>query len=173
MTGVFVIAELAGEIAARIHAVQQRFDPKLAAELPPHVTFIGSSGAGPVDPATPVEALRRAIEPVAAGTRPITLRFGRPMRFMQREIVVLPLDPHGPVRALHERLKESGLSFATARWPFTPHCTLSYYPTLTPESLRHLLLVREDESWTIATLRVYLTSPPQRSRHLFDVTLTG
>ena len=173
MTGIFVIAELGGEIAARIHAVQQRFDPKLAAELPPHVTFIGSSGAGPVDAATPVERLRRAMEPVAAATKPISLRFGRPMRFIQREIVVLPLDPHGPARALHERLKESGLSFAAARWPFTPHCTLSYYPTLTPVSLRQLLLVREDDPFTVSSLRVYLTSPPQRPTLLFDAPLSG
>jgi len=173
VTGIFVLAELGGEIAARVHGVQERFDPKLAAELPPHVTFIGSSGAGPFDAATPVDALRRAIEPVAAVTKPVTLRFGRPMRFLQREIVVLPLDPHGPVRALHERLKESGLAFAAARWPFTPHCTLSYYPTLTPDALRELLRVREDGAWTISTLRVYLTTPPQRPRLLFDAPLDG
>lgn len=173
MTGVFVTAELEGQIATRIHALQERFDPKLAAELPPHVTFIGSSGAGPIDPGTPVELLRRAIEPVAAAAPPITVRFGLPMRFLQREIVVLPLDPHGPVRALHERLKESGLPFAAARWPFTPHCTLNYYRTLTPGTLQQLLAVREGDAWTITALRVYLTSPPQPPKHLFDAPLGG
>ena len=168
-----MIAELEGAIAGRIRALQERFDPKLAAELPAHVSLIGSSGTGPISPDTPVATLRQAIEPIAAAAPPITVRFGHPMRFLQREIVVLPLDPHGPVRALHDRLKKSGLPYATARWPFTPHCTLSFYPTLTPEVLRQLLAVREKGEWTISTLRVYLSNPPQPPRLLFDAPLGG
>ena len=160
-------------MADRVHALQERFDPKLAAELPPHVTFIGSSGAGPIVPDTPVESLRRAITPVTDVSSRITVRFGRPVRFLQREIVVLPLDPHGPVRTLHERLKESGLRCAAARWPFTPHCTLNYYRTLTPYTLRALLAVREEGEWTISVLRVYLTSPPQPPTLLFDAPMRG
>jgi 2'-5' RNA ligase len=171
VSGIFVIAELDGAIAERIHALQERFDPKLAAELPPHVTLIGSSGAGPIAPDTPVSVLRGTIEPIAAAASPITVRFGRPMRFLQREIVVLPLNPHGPLRALHERLRESGLPFATARWPFTPHCTLSFYPTLTRDSLRQLLAVREGGEWTLSALRVYLTREPQPPTLLFDAPL--
>lgn len=173
MSGIFVIAELNGAIAQRIHALQERFDPKLAAELPPHVTLIGSSGAGPIAPDTPVDALRRVIETVATGTPSITVRFGRAIRFLQREIVVLPLDPHGPLRALHERLKASGLSYANARWPFTPHCTLSFYPTLTPDTLRQLLAVREEGEWTLTTLRLYHTRDPQPPKFLFDAPLGG
>ena len=173
MSGIFVIAELEGAIAERIHAVQERFDPKLAAELPPHVTLIGSSGAGPIAPDVPREALRGAIERIAQETPPLTLRFGRPARFIQREIVVLPLDPHGPLRALHERLKAGRLPHAPARWPFTPHCTLSYYPTLTPTSLRGLLAVREEEAWTITALRVYDTREPQPPTFLFEARLGG
>jgi len=48
LSGIFLIAELDGAIGERIHAIQKRFDPKLAAESPPHVTLIGSSGAGPI-----------------------------------------------------------------------------------------------------------------------------
>jgi 2'-5' RNA ligase len=173
LSGIFVIAELDGAIGERIHAVQERFDPKLAAEAPPHVTIIGSSGAGPISAATPVATLRRAIEPIAAIIPPLILRFGRPDRFLQREIVVLPLDPHGPIRALHEALKGSGLESANARWPFTPHCTLSFYPTLTADSLRHLLAVREDAEWTLSTLRVYHTRDPQPPTLLFDAYLKG
>ena len=173
MNGIFVIAELEGAIAGRIHALQKQFDPKLAAELPPHVTLIGSSGAGPVAPDTPAQTLRHAVETVAAAAKPIPLRFGRPTRFVQREIVVLPLDPHGPIRSLHEKLRASELPFATARWPFTPHCTLSYYPTLTPETLRQLLSVREEDEWTLSSLRVYLTRLPQRPVLLFDAPLGG
>jgi 2'-5' RNA ligase len=173
LTGIFVIAEIDGAIGERIHAIQERFDPKLAAESPPHVTLIGSSGAGPIPVETPVERLRTAIEPVAAATPPLTLRFGRPMRFLQREIVVLPLDPHGPLRALHQRLRESGIPYAPARWPFTPHCTLSFYPTLTPETLRPLLALRENEAFTLSTLRVYHTREPQPPTLLLVAPLTG
>ena len=173
MSGIFVIAELDGAIGDRVHALQERFDPKLAGEAPPHVTLIGSSGAGPIPSDTPVQAIRTAIEGVAATTPPLTLRFGLPMRFLQREIVVLPLDPHGPLRTLHQRLKESGIPYAPARWPFTPHCTLSFYPTLTPESLRPLLALREKELWTLRTLRVYHTRTPQPPTLLFDAPLLG
>lgn len=173
MSGVFVIAELDGAIGERIRAIQARFDPKLAAEAPPHVTLIGSSGAGPIPVDTPAQPLRDAIEPVAASSAPLALQFGAPMRFLQREIVVLPLDPHGPLRALHQRLKDSGIPYAPARWPFTPHCTLSFYPTLTPETLRPLLALRVRESWTLRTLRVYRTREPQPPTLLFDAPLAG
>ena len=173
MNGIFVIAELDGAIGERIRALQERFDPKLAAESPPHVTLIGSSGAGPIPPETPVAMLRDAIVPVAASTPPLPLRFGRAMRFLQREIVVLPLDPHGPLRDLHERLRNAGLPYANARWPFTPHCTLSFYPTLTPDTLRQLLAIREDREWTLRTLRVYHTHDPQPPTLLFDAPLEG
>lgn len=173
MSGIFVIAELDGPVAERVRAIQQRFDPKLAAEAPPHVTLIGSSGAGPIPEATSVELLRGAIVPVAAATPPLALRFGAPMRFLQREIVVLPLDPHGPLRALHERLKESGIPCVPARWPFTPHCTLSMYPTLTPETLKPLLAQRERDVWMLRTLRVYHTREPQPPVLLFDAPLLG
>lgn len=171
MNGIFVIAELDGAIGDRVHALQERFDPKLAKEAPPHVTVIGSSGAGAIAPDTSVDALRAAIHPIAASTSPLVLRFGKPIRFLQREIVCLPLDPHGALRTLHERLRTSGLSFAAARYPFTPHCTLSFYPTITAESLKEMLRVREDGEWTLRTLRVYHTRDPQPPTLLFDVHL--
>ena len=36
-----------------IAEIQARFDPKLARMMAPHITIIGSSGAGPIAPATP------------------------------------------------------------------------------------------------------------------------
>ena len=55
VAGIFVTIELEGALAARIHAQQLAVDPKMARHLPPHITLIGSSGAGPFDPDTPVE----------------------------------------------------------------------------------------------------------------------
>lgn len=169
--GIFVTFELAGDLGRRVHAHQLAFDPKMANHLPPHVTLIGSSGAGPIRADTPLAALQAAILPVAAATPPLTLRFGLPERFVQREIVVLPLDPHGPLRALHERLKQSGLSYEPARYPFTPHCTLNLYATLTPDRLAKLLRIRESEPFTVERLHVYHTREPQQPRLLFTAPL--
>jgi 2'-5' RNA ligase len=173
VNGIFIIAELEGPIAERVKAHQERFDPKLAREAPPHITMIGSSGVGPIAPETSVAELRALLDPIAAEFAPLTLVFGRPMRFLQREIVVLPLDPHGPIRALHDRIATSGVSCAQARYPFTPHCTLSFYPTITQESLRPMLAVREPEPFTMHTLRVYHTRDPQPPKLLFDLALRG
>jgi 2'-5' RNA ligase len=171
--GIFITAELTGPVGEQLRELQRRFDPKLANELPPHITMLGSSGAGPIAPDTSRAELKRALEPIGAETPPLQLVFQTPLRFLGREIVVLPLDPHGPIRALHERLKTSGLSYAIARYPFTPHCTLSFYPTLTAESLRALLAVRVETPFVIDQLRVYHTRAPQAPLHLFDVALSG
>ena len=124
--GIFVLSEIGGPLGERIRDVQRRFDPKLARETPPHVTLVGSSGVGPIVPSTPVERIRDALKPIADTTPVLELPFERPHRFMQTNIVVLPLDPHGPLRRLHDRIARSGLPFARAKFTFTPHATLSF-----------------------------------------------
>lgn len=171
MNGIFVTIELEGALAERIHALQMEFDPKMGRYLPPHVTIIGSSGAGPLLRDTPLRELKAKILPVVAGTPPITLRFGHPERFVGRNIVSLRLDPHGPLRELHERLKGCGLPFTPSRYPFTPHCTLNLYPSLTPANLRKMMAVREDEPFTVREVKVYHTTEPQTPVLLFAAQL--
>lgn len=171
MNGIFITTELDGELAQRVHALQEEFDPKMARYLPPHITLIGSSGAGPLLHDLPLEELKARILPVAAATKPFTLRFGHPERFVGRNIVSLRLDPHGPLRDLHERLKGCGLPFTPSRYPFTPHCTLNMYRTLTPANLKAMLAVREGEPFTVRTLCVYHTKEPQKPRLLFRAEL--
>jgi 2'-5' RNA ligase len=171
--GIFVLAELPGEAGKMIRAIQERFDPKLARLTPPHLTLVGSSGVGSIPTDTPVDRIRDALSPIAATTAPMSLPFGPPHRFMQTEIVSLPLDPHGPLRTLHERIARSGLPFRPARFMFTPHCTLSFYPTLTPERERELLSLRVTAPCIVDRLQVYLTRDPQPSRKLFELELTG
>ena len=173
MNGIFITTELEGALAERVHALQMEFDPKMARALPPHITLTGSSGAGPLPPDTPVALMREKLEPVAARTAPITLSFGPPERFIGRNIVSLRLDPHGPLRALHEAIKQCGLPFQPARWPFTPHCTLNLYPELTQEKLRKMMAVRIDEPFTVRTLKVYHTREPQPPTLLFQMLLRG
>ncbi len=171
--GVFIVAELFGPLRERVADIQREFDPKLARVTPPHVTLIGSSGAGPARFGTTAAQLIAAIAPIAADTPPIPTRFLRPLRFMQTQIVVLPLDVHGPLRTLHERIATSGLEFERARFTFYPHCTLSFYPTITAHKEQRLLALRMDEPFTIERIQCYETRDPLPSKKLAEFALTG
>jgi 2'-5' RNA ligase len=171
--GIFVLAELGGVAGERIAEIQRRYDPKLAASSTPHVTLVGSSGAGPIAPSTSVEQLAAHLEPIAATTAPMSLALEPAMRFMQTEIVVLPLSPYGPLRSLHERILTSGLQFARPRFAFSPHATLSFYPTLTPATRRALLAVRVREPALVDRLTCYFTNDPQPRVKLLELPLRG
>jgi 2'-5' RNA ligase len=173
LNGIFILAELSGEIGERIRAINERYDPKLARSKPPHLTLTGSSGVGPIPPSTDVEDMRRKIEPIAADTAPITLEFLAPQRFMQTDIIVLPIDGHGPLRILHDRLVTSGLPFTRARYTFSPHCTLSLYASLDRKSIRELLSTRIPEPFVISAIQLYHTRDPQPSRKLLELSLAG
>jgi 2'-5' RNA ligase len=165
----FVFTKVEGPAADWIRDVQRRYDPKLAAMHEPHLTLAGSSGVGPIDGSTPLDAVRSALARVALETPPLELPFGRPKRFMQTEIVSLPLDPHGPIRELHDRIARSGLTFARARFTFTPHVTLSFYPTLTRERERELLSLRLGEPARFTSLTVSATYDPMPPQPLFEL----
>lgn len=169
--GIFVVAELEGAVRDEVLAIQRWADPKLTKGTTPHVTLIGSSGAGPIAPDTTAARLRTLLGPVTSDTPPMVLHFDRPVRFMQTDIIVLPLDPHGPLRTLHERIMASGLRFQPARFHFSPHCTLSYFPTMTPAMQRRLLRVRIEHPVIISRIQFYLTRDPQPARQLLELTL--
>ncbi|MGI9140413.1 MAG: 2'-5' RNA ligase family protein [Gemmatimonadaceae bacterium] len=173
LNGIFILAELHGEAARQIAEINARFDRKLAGSKPPHVTIAGSSGVGPIPPSVTVEELERRLRPIAEATAPLELEFGKPVRFMQSDIVVLPLSPHGKVRELHDRIATCGLPFARARFSFTPHVTLSLYPRLADDVIRQLLAVRIEGECAIDTLRCYHTRDPQPARKLLELSLAG
>ena len=172
-TGIYVIAPLQPTLAAEILEIQTRFDPKLARAMPPHITLIGSSGAGPIAPTTTVDELRAAIEPIAQTTPPLELALGHPVRFMQTEIIVLPLRPYGPLRDLHERIAASGLTYAPPRFAFTPHITLNFYRQLSPHERREALSIRPAEPAVVTEIQCSLSNDPQPARHLLTLPLTG
>lgn len=168
-----MVAELTGEAREQVLAVQRWADPKLASWSPPHITLVGSSGVGPIAWDTSVEEVASVIAPIAASTPPVTVEFGRPVRFMQTNIVVLPLDPHGPLRTLHERIATSSLRFERARFSFSPHCTLSFYPVITPAMQRRLLKVRIDTPVVIDALQFYLTPDIGQGKKVLELELGG
>jgi 2'-5' RNA ligase len=171
--GIVILSELHGELRNKILDIQRRFDPKLAAGLPPHLTLTGSSGMGPIPPKTPVAELRRALELVARETAPMTLPFLAPMRFMQTNVVVLPLDPNGPIRALHERILRSGLPYERPRFTFTPHVTLSFFRTLEPAQIRELLKVQMTEPLTLDRISAHRTVDSVTTEKILELPLTG
>ena len=173
MDGFFLISELSGTARDIVRAAQEKIDRRLANTSVPHITITGSSGVGPIPLDTPVEELEAALRPITDTTAPIVARLGPPMRFMQTDIIVLPLDPHGPLRTLHERIATSGLPFQRARFPFTPHATLSFYVTLDSAQRRELLGVRVDEPVLIDRVQCYRTVDPLPARRVLELALTG
>lgn len=171
--GIFIIAELEGEAGSQIREINEKYDPRLARYKAPHVTITGSSGAGPISPSVTTSDIRDKLAPITSATSPMSLVFGAPMRFMQSDIVVLPLDPHGPLRILHDRIATSGLPFQRARFTFSPHCTLSLYPTLTRDTERELLATRIRAPAVIDRIVVYQTLDPQPSKKLLELPLSG
>jgi 2'-5' RNA ligase len=172
-SGIVILSEVRGPMRERIHEIQQRYDPKMAKAVSPHVTITGSSGMGPIATRTSVERLREALEPIARDTAPLTLTFRSPMRFMQTNVVVLPLDPNGPLRALHERIKLSGLRFEHPRFTFTPHVTLSFFPELKPDDARALLAIRITEPIIVDHIAAYRTVSITDSKEILRLPLRG
>ena len=173
LNGIFILAELPVQIADRVREINERYDLKLSRYKPPHLTLTGSSGAGPIPPSVSVEEMREKLEPITRDTAPITLSFQPPQRFMQTNIIVLPLDPHGPLRVLHDRIITSGLPFTRARYTFSPHSTLSLYQSLGGKAIRELLKTRIPEPFVINAIQLYHTRDPQPSRKLLELPLTG
>ncbi|MEA2761350.1 MAG: hypothetical protein QOD47_634 [Gemmatimonadaceae bacterium] len=173
LNGIFILAELPAEIAGRISEINQRYDPRLSRYKPPHLTLTGSSGAGPIPPSVSVDEMREKLEPITRDTAPITLSFQPAQRFMQTNIIVLPLDPHGPLRMLHDRIITSGLPFTRARYTFSPHSTLTLYQSLDEKAINELLKTRIPEPFVISAIQLYHTRDPQPSRKLLELPLTG
>jgi hypothetical protein len=171
--GIFIIAEIGGEAGRQIREINERYDPRLARYKAPHVTITGSSGVGPIAPSATRSELWDKLAPITSSTSPMSLSFGPPMRFMQSDIIVLPLDPHGPLRVFHDRIASSGLPFLRARFTFSPHCTLSLYPSLTRDTERELLSLRIRDNVLIDRITVYQTLDPQPARKLLDLPLSA
>jgi 2'-5' RNA ligase len=171
--GFFIISELAGTPREVVRVAQEKIDRRLANTSVPHVTITGSSGVGPIPLDVPVSQIEEALVPIAESTAPITAKLGAPMRFMQTDIIVLPLDPHGPLRTLHDRIASSGLPFQQARFSFTPHATLSFYVTLDAAQRRELLAIRVDAPVIIDRLQCYRTVDPQPARKVLELELRG
>lgn len=170
---IFLIAPIEDPLGARLHDLQRKHDPKLARAFPPHLTLAGSSGLGAVHAGTSLAELRRALAPIAAATAPLVLALGTPHRFMQSDVVVLPMDPHGPLRELHDAIGRSGLRFEQPKFTFTPHVTLSFYRELSKEEAAELLAVRVPGPARIERIEAWRTREPQPPARLLSLPFSG
>lgn len=171
--GIFILAELKGEAARKIREINQRYDPRLARYKQPHLTITGSSGVGPIPTDVPVAELRARLEPITATTPPLELSLRAAQRFLQTNIIVLPLDHYGPLRELYDRIANSGLPFARSRHTFSPHCTLSLYVTHPASIEQELLRTRISDTVIIDAIQLFHTRDPQPSKLLLELPLTG
>lgn len=170
---IFIVIEARGAAGAQITDIQRRFDPKLSARTPPHLTLTGSSGVGPLPGSLAPHTLRETLGPIAASVRPFAVSLGKPERFMQTNTVVLPMDPYGPIRDLHDKVARSGLPFQPAKFTFTPHVTLNYFATLTNDQIARLLKERVTAPFVVDHLLCSLAREPERPSILCEVPLSA
>jgi 2'-5' RNA ligase len=171
--GIYIVADLLGPEADRIAALQRELDPKLANLGRPHITLAGSSGLGVLPTGTPARDIEAAMTAVADAIAPIDLLFGAPERFPQTNIIMLPLPVHGPVRWLHDRIGATGLPFAAPKFAFTPHCTVSFFRTMTPEIWAKARRFRVRGPIRLERIQAYDTRDPQPARLVCEVVLRG
>ncbi len=171
--GIYIVADLFGPEADRIAALQQELDPKFANLFRPHVTLTGSSGAGLLPLHTPVAELVSALTAVGDVVAPLDFVFGAPERFPATNIIMLPLPVHGPVRWLHDRIAMCGLSFGAPKFAFTPHCTVHFFRTMTPEAWRRAQKFRVRAPIRVDRIQAYATREPQPAVLLAEIALRG
>jgi hypothetical protein len=140
------MAELTGPVAHRLRAIQERYDPRMAAELPPHITLVGSSGMGPIPSTTSLDDLTAALERSRHRRLRSSCVSGQrcaSCKAMSSCCRSIPTD-----RSAHSTSGSSRADSHSRRpdFTFTPHCTLSFYPEISRERERELLRVRIDEA---------------------------
>ena len=171
--GSFVLVPVLGEAGMALDTMRRLHDPKLANTNAPHLSLIGSSGAGPILPGETPERIRDALAAVAARVAPFAVTAGLPMRFPGTDIISFELGAHGPLRALHEAVKASGLRFGPVRFPFSPHLTVNFYRTLDRPMERALLALRLEAPVVIDRLELSRTNDPQPPSTLLTLPLSG
>ena len=171
--GIFIVADLHGEEADRIAALQRELDPKFANLFRPHVTLTGSSGAGVLLLDTPNDVLVAALSRVGEAVAPFDFVFGAPERFPATNIIMLPLPVHGPVRWLHDRIATCGLPFAAPKFAFTPHCTVHFFRTMTDAAWQRARRFRVRGPIRVDRIQAYATREPQPATQLCEIVLRG
>lgn len=168
----YVCLDLPSPVAERVLSIRQHQRDEFRAVLPAEITVAGSGGVGPLDPGQDPDVVFAILERIAGETPPIEASFGSVIRFPQTDIFVLTLNDVRPLRALHERIAQSGICFKPIVYDFTPHCTLRSWSPVFENEAADLLSLQLTESFVLDTMSVYMLDKLPMSL-LQRVRLTG
>ena len=70
-------------------------------------------------------------------------------------------------------MRASGLRFGPVRFAFTPHATLSFFPTLDRARERRIVAERVTEEAVLDRIELTLTQDPRPPRLLLSLPLEG
>lgn len=170
----YVILPIKPPVADQVLRIRERYGHP--SPNPVEVTVAGSSGVDVLEPDQDPAAVVQALERIAASTPPFQTEFGEVRRFPGTHIYWLSLKDEAPFRALHDRLKNSGIRFRPSPFPYQPHCTLQVRERSEEEAAELLRLrvpgtVVFDEIALAA--EVVRENRPVEARILWTARLTG
>ncbi len=160
-----VILEVPEPTASRVRSIQARHGYGQSAELPIHVTLVGSNGIGDMILEGDPGATFARIDAIAAATAPIVASFGAVIRFPRTDTFALTLADDGRVTALHEAIARSELRFDPSPYPFQPHCTITSDRPVSSADAAQLLALRVAGSITLRVVHVFRVHPPAALLH--------
>jgi len=152
---VYIVLDLQGEAGEEVMSARRRFGYDYLGALPVEITVAGSGGVGSPRERGDPRRLFEALDSITKATPAIRGRFGKPHRFPETDIFVLPLEDPQPVLSLHERIKNCGVAFEPSPFEFFPHCTLTQKPEPTEDEVQAVLAVEIDSQFSAKMLSVY------------------
>ena len=153
-TDTFVVLDLSPEAERHVRDIRRRYG-SARQYLPAEVTVAGSSGVGVFAPEQDRDAALTQVAAIARATQPFTLSFDRVARFPDSDVFYWAIRDVAPVVAVHERLRDSGLSFTATPFPFSPHLTVDVFEGPSAELQAELLALPSPPDVTVATMTVY------------------
>ena len=120
----YVVLELPELFAGRITAFRKRYDPD-GARLPAHITLLGSSGVGPIQPGTTVRKIENELKKKLASIEPIRFQFQEICCFPETCIYWLRPNREEVFARYHRVLSTMDVNCLDSPHPYRPHCTLS------------------------------------------------
>jgi len=92
--------------------------------LPVEITIIGSSGVGVFEKDQDVLQAFKAIDELAAKTRPVVCSFRSVESFLGTRFFYYAPQEVQPFVDIQRSIVATGLKFTRSPFPFTPHCTI-------------------------------------------------
>jgi 2'-5' RNA ligase len=162
----YIVLEIPEPVRGAIQSLRD-FLATPAARLPVEITVAGSSGIGPIPPATAKHEIESLLKPVLTGLKPFRAQFQQIRCFPNTNIFYLAPQDRQPFDRIHETLRSSGIKFGPSPWPYNPHCTLRGGPMNDRASAEQILnLSVPHEEFVIDSVSIYEFDPRTAASHL-------